>query len=893
MHRRWLILAVLVALGALRVSALDVSYRPAEPTRDDAVFIEISPCRQPGTLHWGVNARGNQWQQAAPEYRPAGSREDGVATRTPMEGPDQRGVCAVALGPFDRTQLVGSVDFAIQWADGTWDTAGGADYHVAITQARIHVEPAQPTLNDRARITVRRGKPGGLLRWGVNAERGMWSPPHSNYWPGGTCPSDDGLAVDSPLPRPDDRGESVITMGPFNRPDQVVDSLHMAVHWPGPKPGAPDDWDTDLGRNYNAVVLRQSGSNGPAIALLSPSQGQVHGDDVMVTVRVDRAAVASLWLNDEPVGFLAGGPFVWPLCLGELPYGPHRLTARTFRGGQVAVDRVEFWRVPPFRRAPPPRGMPLGATVGDDGTVTFALHAPGKHFVSVIGSFNRWDPAAHVMDLAADGTWWRTVRLDPGELCYQYVVDGQKRVADPYARDVEWKNAKGEETHEPSNALSVLEVPARPFGWSDADFRRPPLEDLIIYEFNLEDLCRGQGFTGVIAKLDYIRDLGVTAIEPLPFTEFAGATSWGYNPAFHMAPESTYGTPEELKRLVDEAHRRGLAVIFDMVLNHMDAASPLWQLYGLDYDASPFFRLFLGDNWGFPDLDQESEAFKRYAADVLAMWIREYHADGFRYDATRWTGWQGHHDWGAGWFAYAAKQVDAGTYQIAEHLPSDPELQKQTEMDAGWHDYFRWRLRDMLRNAELNRDEFEKIMDPVRLGFSNALERVAYVESHDEERFLRELREAGYPEREALRRNLAAIAVTLTAPGIPMLYAGQEFGETAPKVVGPNPLRWENLEKPAFRELHDRVRTLVRLRASHPALRSTAIRFVADTPPGVAVYERGSGDSAVLVAVNFGRMEREFTPPGEEWGNVLDPGASADRMIIPPGGAVVLSRQPL
>ena len=127
----------------------------------------------------------------------------------------------------------------------------------------------------------------------------------------------------------------------------------------------------------------------------------------------------------------------------------------------------------------------------------------------------------------------------------------------------------------------------------------------------------------------------------------------------------------------------------DMVFNHMDYSSPLYQLYGLDYDASPYFHRFLGENWGFPDLRQDSPAFKRYVADMLRGWVEEYHVDGFRYDATRWVGWKGYNEWGAGWFAYAAKQADSNSWQIAEHLPADPDLQSRTEMDTGWHDYFR------------------------------------------------------------------------------------------------------------------------------------------------------------------------------------------------------------
>ncbi len=884
-------LALLLLLAAAApLAAVEVSFRPAAPTFADAIDVELRGCAQGGVLHWGVNARGNQWQKAPAEYRPAGSVEDGLATRTPLEGPDTDGVCRVTLGPFDRTnQPVSSVDFAVQWSDGTWDTAGGKDYHIPISAARIGVAPERPTINDGLTVTVHRSRVAGQLRWGVNAARGVWQPPHAIYRPPGTAMADDGVAVDSPLPPPDASGDSVITLGPFTRPEQVVTSLHMAVHW-------GTEWDTDSGRNYNVPVAPDAGW--PRVVFYTPFAGEELRTTAVIRVGAIGADVVSLRLDDQPALSRRERPFRWVLPLGELPPGRHTLTARAESGGRVGLRQISFWRVPPFREEPLPEGAKLGATENTDGSVTFALFAPGKHFVLLIGDFNNWNPESDLMNRAPDGTWWIRRKLDAGRHTYQYLIEGEKRLADPYSRDVDWTNEAGEETYRPELARSVITVGSPPFAWSDPSFRRPPLENLLIYELAIDDFCPGEGFTGVIARLDYIRDLGVNAIEPLPFTEFPGAWSWGYNPAFHFAPESTYGTPEELKRLVNEAHRRGLAVIFDTVLNHMDVNSALFQLYGEDYDASPYFHLFLGDNWGFPDLDQPSEPFKRYAADVLRFWIEEYHIDGFRYDATRWVGWQGYNDWGAGWFAYAAKQAGSNTYQIAEHLPADPELQVRTEMDAGWHDYYRWRVREMIRNAELDRDELQKLMEPRRIGFGSAFERLVYIESHDEERFLRDLEQAGYSEDEAIRRDVLALTLTLTAPGPAMVYAGEEFGETSQKVLARNPLRWDRINRPAYRRLLESFRALARLRTTHPALRTESIAWPANSlPDGVAVYERTASNAAVVVAANFGRTEQPAVVtlgPGT-WADVLASAQVAggtNLMIqLPPGDVRVFSSE--
>lgn len=863
-------ISILIFSAALFCAApalsVEITHAPPHPLLSDTIHIVLHGCTQGGFLHWGVNARGNEWQQAIPAYRPAGSKLDGIATRTRLEGPDAQGICSVHVGPFNNpAQPVGSVDFAIQWDDKSWDTAGGKDYHIPISQGRISVQPEIPAINDPVIVTVHRSTPGGKLRWGVNAAHGKWQPPDAAYRPPGSTPSEDGLAVDSPLPAPNAAGDSTLILGPFNRAEQVVTSIHMVAHWNGV-------WDTDMGKNYN-VEIRLA----PSILFLNPGPGEALQGDV--TLALDGDAPVTIWLDGAPQATLLASPLEWTIPSARLKRGRRIAVAHAERNNEALLGRLEFWSIPEISVQPPPPDLRSGAVEHDE-TVTFALYAPGKHYVTLVGDFNEWDPETDVMNLSPDGAWWwLRKKLPPGTWHYQYALDGELFLADPYAHNVEWKDADGKETHIPSMARTVLEVGAPPFEWTDGIYERPPLSRLLIYELHVQDMHPGGGYTGTIAKLDYIRDLGVNAIEPLPVNEFAGAESWGYNPAFHFAPESSYGTPHELKQLVNEAHRRGLAFVKDVVLNHMDWASPLFQLYGLDYDASPYFHLFLGDNWGFPDLDQQSDAFKRYVADMLRHWIKEYRMDGFRYDATRWTGWQGYNDWGASWFAYAAKKADAGSWQIAEHLPDDPDLINQTEMDTTWDAHFRWRLREMIRDAKLDRKEFTRIMDPLLRGYTNAFQRIAYTESHDEERVMRELKDAGYAEDEAVRRAITALAVTMTAPGVTMVYAGQEFGEDTPKVVGANPLQWEKLETKAGRTIHDSFQKLARLRTTHDALAQESIRFPSEPlPKNVAVYERPAPGGGIIVAVNFGRDEAAVElslPQGNRWIEALGAGSRA------------------
>lgn len=862
----WLCLGITAAVAA----EFEVRYEPPRPSLDDVVHIEIHGATQGGTLHWGVNAVGTLWENAIPAYRPEGSTEAGIATRSRLQGPDENGVSRITLGPFNNTnQQIRALNFAIQWDDGTWSNKDEKNFNLPISFGRITVSPERPTINDRITVQVRRSRAGGQLRWGVNAENDMWQPPLPLFWPDGTVAAKDGLAVDSPLSRPDRNEVSTTVLGPFNQSEQVVQTLHMAVHW-------GDDWDTDAGRNYNIDISFETGTNAPSVRIVSPANGEAVVDAPNVELLADRADLVELRLNDRIVASVAESPLELKLPFQQLRYGRHQLTARAERKGQVGMQQIYFWKLPAHRVESIPPGTAWGATDNRDGTVTFALHAPGKRFVSVTGDFNGWDPYADMMNYSPDGTWWLTRPVSNGVWQFQYVIEGRRFLADPYSPDVEWKNERGEEGYQPWDARTVLRVGQPEFAWTATNYARPALEQLVIYELHIDDMQPGGGFTGLISRLDYIQDLGFNAIEPLPWTEFASDHSWGYNPSFHFAPESTYGTPDDLKRLINEAHKRGIAVILDIVLNHMDRSAPLFQLYGHDYGASPFFRQFSGENWGFPDIDQRSRATKRYMQDVITHWIQEYRVDGIRYDATRFVEWEGYNDWGASWFAFVGHQTDPQSYQIAEHIPFDANFINSTEMDTTWGDSFHWNVRHMVEDARLDRNQLADMMIPTRIGFTSALQRIAYTESHDEERVMNKLKERNYPAAERHRRAELAYALTLIAPGPAMIYAGQEIGEDTRKRVGSNPIQWKKTSgffSGKNRILQDTARALTRLRTTHSALRGDWIQIHENTPDDVLVVDRTGNDGSVLLAGNFGRTQRRVTlslPHAGPWRPVIE-----------------------
>jgi 1,4-alpha-glucan branching enzyme len=864
--------------------AQPISWEPGLPSRQQTITITSSAFQPGDVLHWAVTVDDIAWQRPIPAFRPTGSTLYGNAIRTPFTAdPERAGYGHVEIGPFDQPQqTVKEIVFAISRADGSWDNNQGDDYSIPLTSGRVTIEPAAPTANDPVVVTIRNSAPGTLLRWGVNAERGGWEAVDLAYCPPGSERADDEVGTDTPLPPPDEDGHARITLGPFNRGEQVIDSLHMAVHWKGV-------WDTDSGRNYNFELDWQADAD--ALRLVHPNADAAAHSVLTATVERVEAVPVELWLDGEQLITLPADQNEHVFSLTNLPYGAHRLTARAVTSSGTLLDSTEFWRVPAMENQPRPRGLSYGATDHGDGTVSFALYAPGKQFVELVGD---WSDEPEAMHRAPDGSWWLTLDLAPGTYRYQYLIEAGLSIADPYAVEVDWTTPDGRKGWEPQHAQTVIHVGADPFAWTANDYQRPGLDELVIYELYIEDFAPGEGFAGIIDRLDYIADLGVNAIEPMPWHPWPGDESWGYNPAFHLAVEQLYGTPEELKALIDAAHNHGMAVIIDMVLNHAAWSSPIYQLYGNDYDASPYFRAHTGHNWGFPKIDQRSPAVKRYAADIIRHWITDFRIDGFRYDATRWTGWSGYNDWGASWFAYVAKSIDRRNIQIAEHLPIEPPLITGTEMDTGWHAEYRWRIREMLNSATLNPDALAEALDATRVGFTAQRQRIPYTESHDEERVVRDLRLAGFDEPEVFRRAGLAMAITLTTPGIPMIYAGQEFGEATDKRVGWNPLNWSLLNQAPNRQLHDLTRRLIRLRVAHPALRGDRCEIlVNDGNTGLAVYQRGTGAEQVIVALNFGRGEVSTTINLDEaasWQDAItgsDVEAGALSVSLQPGEARV------
>ena len=260
--------------------------------------------------------------------------------------------------------------------------------------------------------------------------------------------------------------------------------------------------------------------------------------------------------------------------------------------------------------------MPFGATFAQEGT-RFGLWAPAAPRVGLVLGRD----AAREIPMRSEGDGWHSVSVEglaPGT-AYAYRVDDGDPVPDPASRSQPW-DAKG------PSAI----VDPRGFEWSDEAWRGRPWHEAVVYELHLGTLTPAGTYRAAIEKLDHVARLGATAIELMPLAEFAGARGWGYDGVLPFAPESAYGPPEDLKRLVQEAHARGLMVLLDVVYNHFGPEGNHLSRY-----APQFFNPAHQTPWGAAiNFDGErSRVVRDFFLHNALYWVEEYHLDGLRMDA--------------------------------------------------------------------------------------------------------------------------------------------------------------------------------------------------------------------------------------------------------------------
>ena len=437
-----------------------------------------------------------------------------------------------------------------------------------------------------------------------------------------------------------------------------------------------------------------------------------------------------------------------------------------------------------------------GANPIAGGGVHFAVWAPkAKRLRVVIEGGTR--PGEYELDPAGDGVW-ETVVGDAGPgTRYRYRLDEEETpVPDPCSR------FQPEGVHGPSEVVDPAAHEWRDEGWSG-----PAMPDYIIYELHIGTFTDEGTFDAAIAKLDALKELGVSAIEIMPVAEFPGARNWGYDGVALYAPHSAYGGPEGLKRLVDAAHAAGLAVLLDVVYNHVGPEGNYLPKYG------PYFTDYYKTPWG-PAVNydgSDSEHVRRFVIDNAVYWITEYHLDGLRLDAVH-----GIYDFGA---KHLLQELTEAVHAQAAHLGrravviaesdlNDPKLLRPSSrggfgMDAQWADDLHHALHATLTGEQVGYyADFPNGVADVAVAFEQRFVYAGQFAKHRRrrhgapamdvpaDRFVVCMqnhdqvgnRAAG--ERistlASFERQKAGAALYILSPYVPMLFMGEEWGETNP-----------------------------------------------------------------------------------------------------------------
>ncbi|MDA9774104.1 alpha-amylase family glycosyl hydrolase [Saprospiraceae bacterium] len=306
--------------------------------------------------------------------------------------------------------------------------------------------------------------------------------------------------------------------------------------------------------------------------------------------------------------------------------------------------------------------LPAGARAGinynsnDQTKVTLVLEAPEKDYAHVVGDFSNWAVLAeNQMKKTPDGEflWAEITDLEPLQpYVFQYWVEDDVKIGDPYADQAAdpWNDGYIDDETYPNvpeytrtdlQYATVFQTGQTEYQWASSEdsWERPDGDHLVIYELLVRDFLASHSFQDLIDTLPYLKNLGIDALELLPWNEFEGNESWGYNPAYFFAPDKYYGTKDDLKAFIEAAHANGLAVIMDVVLNHAFGQNPMVKMYfegGKPANDNPWFnRDHVGQyQWGY-DFDHESSYTQAFVDRVNQYWIEEYHVDGYRFDFTK------------------------------------------------------------------------------------------------------------------------------------------------------------------------------------------------------------------------------------------------------------------
>jgi 1,4-alpha-glucan branching enzyme len=441
----------------------------------------------------------------------------------------------------------------------------------------------------------------------------------------------------------------------------------------------------------------------------------------------------------------------------------------------------------------------VGAIAHSDG-VSFRVWAPFAEAVSVVGSFNEWSP--HEMASEGDGYWFVTVdSAIPGHE-YKFVIkNGERELHKNDPRSLQVQTNQG-------NSVIVNQS----FDWSDEGFSAPNFNEQVIYElhvgtFNRVDASTIGTFEQVIEKLDHLCDLGINTIELMPITSMSEDRGWGYATDYIYAVESMYGGRRQFLEFVNAAHARGIGVTLDVVYNHIgpDDELDLWQFDGWSQDNKGgiyFYNDWRSTTpWGETRPDYGRPEVRQYILDNVRMWLSDCHLDGLRLDSTiymrnvKGLNNSPENDIAEGWSLMQsinnlARKINPGALMIAEDSSGNEYMTKPKDQGGAgfstqWEVSFPSVLHSVLDAVSDNDRNVSAVAEAMSRYYNgDAFQKVIYSDSHDTAgnaggaRLDEEIAPGNASTVYARKRSLIASSIVLTAPGIPMLFQGQEFMES-------------------------------------------------------------------------------------------------------------------
>lgn len=635
---------------------------------------------------------------------------------------------------------------------------------------------------------------------------------------------------------------------------------------------------TVVGKNADGsdIIIPVYG-NGFSARITSPVSSYViapPNQNIQVTINSNQNAFINVFSDGTLVG-QASATNNYTVNVSSLNYGEHWIKMVAESGITQVADSFRIITQSPQVVQDPPAGTGNGINVINDSTVILCLLAPYKNNVYVLGDFNDWKvKPEYLMNKASDGEryWLQINGLTPNqEVRYQYLVDNLIRIADPNCEKVLepvldiminpvlYPNLIPYPTGKTYEIVSVMQPGQAEYNWQITNFQKPDNRDLNIYELLIRDFVTRHNFKTVRDSVQYLKRLGVNAVELMPVTEFDGNDSWGYSPNFFFAVDKTYGPKRDLKELIDTLHANGIAVILDIVLNHAFGQSPYARLWWDEFDNKPSLQNpYLNKDATHPfnvgyDFNHDSPYTRAFVDTVLAHWVSEYKIDGFRFDLSKgftqtvsvndpnpvgaWGGYDASRIYNIQRMSNKLWQRFPGTYVILEHFGS-----KDEEKELASYGCMLW--------GKAHHEYGQAVMGWSNgWDFSNAIDYrssqhdfpfhnlVGFMESHDEERIMYSCKmygnsTSGYTTKSyknRLERFAQAAAFFFPVPGPKMTWMFGELGYdysinyptyTEESRTAPKPVRWDYMNSPGRMRLYKTYAALGKLRLLNESFRT-------------------------------------------------------------------------